>query len=141
MIDISKVRQSLFKLNKERWELLEQIMQPGKLLKAQFYERRTKCGSTGCKCASGELHGPFPWIYRNRKGEKLVSTSCNADRVEEAKQCSGNYKKFLKMSKEIQKINEEITSLISKIEDYHEIAVETFTKKVGETRGRKSGKN
>jgi hypothetical protein len=71
--DISKIRQSVYKLNKERWELLEKIMQSGNLLKASFYERHTKCGSKNCKCSQGELHGPFPWIYRNRKGEKLVS--------------------------------------------------------------------
>ncbi len=141
MTDISQIRQSLYKLNKERWELIESIMQPGKLLKASFYERHTKCGSPNCKCAQGELHGPFPWIYRNRKGEKLVSTSCNMDKAQEAQQYSENYKNFKEICKKIQKTNDEIQGLILKIEDMHEIAVDTFTKKEGEKRGRKSTKN
>lgn len=138
MTDISQIRQKLYQLNKERWELTESIMQTGHLLKASFYERSTKCSSPNCKCSEGELHGPFPWIYRNRKGEKLVSTSCNTGKVEEARQCAENYKSFKEICKNIEKANNEIACLISKIEDIQEIAVETFTKKEGEKRGRKS---
>lgn len=138
MADISQIRQSLYKLNKERWELIERIMQSENLLKASFYERHTKCGSVNCKCAQGELHGPFPWIYRNRKGEKLISTSCNIDKVQEARQFSENYQKFKENYKKIQRINDEIDCLITKIEKIREIQVEIFTKKEGENRGRKS---
>jgi hypothetical protein len=94
MEELSQIRQKICQLNQKRWELVENIMRPGKLLTASFYERFTKCSNPNCKCASGELHGPFPWIYQNRKGEKLISTSCLAEKVEDARQFSENFKLF-----------------------------------------------
>ena len=141
MKELSEIRQKIYQLNKERWGFVESILTSGNLLKASFYERHTKCSSPNCKCAHGELHGPFPWIYRNRKGEKLVSTSCNADKVDEAKRCSENYKIFKDTCKKIQNIDAEIASLMGKIEDILEVDTQIFTKKEGEKRGRKQAKS
>jgi hypothetical protein len=141
MEDMSKLRQAIYQLNKKRWALLQDIMKPGKLLTASFYERFTKCGSPSCKCASGELHGPFPWIYQNRKGEKLISTSCVAEKVEDAGIFSENYKKFKESRAQIKAIDEEIQSLIKQIETLNEVDAKEFTKKEGEKRGRKQKKS
>lgn len=137
MQNLSEVRQKIYQLNKKRWALLESIMKPGKLLTASFYERFTKCSNPNCKCASGELHGPYPWIYQNRKGEKLISTSCIAEKVEDAHIFSGNYNKFKENWSQIKALDEEIHSLIEQIETLNEVDAKEFTKKRGETRGRK----
>jgi len=141
MEDLSQIRKKIYDLNKKRWALLEQIMNPGKLLTASFYERFTKCSSPNCKCASGELHGPFPWIYQNKKGKKLISTSCVAHMVDDARAFSENYKAFKENRAEIKGIDEEIYRLITKIETLNEVEAKEFTKKVGEKRGRKSKKS
>src|SRR5690554_3813046 len=107
MEDLSQIRQKIYHLNQKRWALLENVMKPGKLLTASFYERMTKCSNPNCKCASGELHGPFPWIYQNRKGEKLISTSCVADKVEDARQFSENYKAFKENCAQIKVLDEQ----------------------------------
>ncbi len=138
MQDLSQVRQRIYRLNKERWALLESIMRTEKLMTASFYERYTKCSSPNCKCKSGELHGPYPWIYQNRKGEKLVSTSCIAEKVEDAHKFSSNYKKFKENWSQIKILDEEIQRLIRQIEILNEVDLKEFTKKRGETRGRKS---
>ncbi len=141
MEELSQIRQKIYQLNKKRWELLENVMSPGKLLTASFYERFTKCSSPNCKCASGELHGPFPWIYQNRKGEKLISTSCLAEKVEDARNFSGNFKAFKENYAQIKKLDEEITSLIGQIELLNEVDAKEFVRKEGEKRGRKPKKS
>lgn len=138
MEDISQIRKKIAQLNKERWELIEGQMRSGKLLKASFYERLKKCNSPNCKCASGELHGPFPWIYQNRKGGKLVSTSCVKDKVADAKKFAENYKAFKTALQQIDKIDKEIQKYILKIGEIQEVDVQEFIKKDGEKRGRKS---
>lgn len=141
MEDLSQIRQKIRQLNQKRWALLESVMNPGKLLAASFYERMTKCSNPNCKCASGELHGPFPWIYQNLKGQKLISTSCVADKVEDARQFSENYKLFKENCGQIKALNEEVTRIVTQIQSYFEVDAKEFVKKDGERRGRKQKKS
>ncbi|HCA29571.1 MAG TPA: hypothetical protein DEP23_08405 [Ruminococcaceae bacterium] len=141
MENVSQIRQKIYQLNQRRTELLNNVMKPGKLLTASFYERMTKCGNPNCKCASGDLHGPFPWIYRNQKGKKLISTSCIADKVEDARCFSLNYKSFKENCTKIKALDEEITQLINQIQVLNEVDAKEFVKKVGEKRGRKQKKS
>lgn len=141
MEGLSQIRQKIHQLNQKRWALLEGVMNPGKLLTASFYERMTKCSNPNCKCASGELHGPFPWIYQNLKGKKLISTSCVADKVEDARQFSENYKLFKENCGQIKALNEEISRLVTQIQSYFEVDAKEFVKKDGERRGRKQKKS
>lgn len=137
MEHLSQVRKKIYYLNQKRWALTERILNSNNLLTAQYYERYTKCGSPTCKCANGELHGPFPWIYQKSKGKKAISTSCVADKVETAKVYSQNYAQFKEYVKEIKQMNEEINELFKEIEKMNEVDAEIFTKKAGEKRGRK----
>lgn len=141
MQDLSQVRKKIYDLNQKRWALTEKIMKSGSLLTAQYYERYTKCGNPTCKCATGELHGPFPWIYQNGKRKKSISTSCVAEKVELAKEYSKNYTEFKENIKEIKELNEEINKLFKEIEELNEVDAELFTKKAGEKRGRKQKKS
>ncbi len=138
MEDISQVRQKIHRLDQRRTALLNECMRPGKLLAASFYERFTKCSNPNCKCAAGELHGPFPWVYRNKKGKKLISTSCVAEKVQEAQTYSENYKAFKGRLSEIHSLEEEIHNLLKTIESLSEVDASEYTKKKGERRGRKS---
>ena len=141
MEELSKIRQQIYQLNKRRTALLDQIMKPGKLLVASFYERMTKCSNPNCKCASGELHGPFPWIYQNHKGKKRISTSCRADKVVDARRFTENYKTFKEKSAQIRALDDEINQLIAQIQVLNEVEATEFVKKEGEKRGRKQKKS
>lgn len=134
---MEQIKKSLHDLNQKRWSLTESLMTPGDLLTAQYYERYTKCGSPNCKCANGDLHGPFHWIYQRRKGEKPISTSCRADKVKDAQALSENYKRFKERWDEIKEIDHEISQLIEQIEKFNEVPAIEFVKKDGEKRGRK----
>lgn len=137
MEQLSQVRKKIYELNRKRWSLLEKVMTPGQLLTAQFYERYTKCSNPNCKCAQGELHGPFPWIYQNRKGKKRISTSCLSSKITDAEKFSDNYNAFKRRREQIREIDEEIDSLVARILIIQEVNAEEFTKKEGESRGRK----
>lgn len=141
MEDLSQIRQKIYQLNRKRWALLEDLMKPGKLLTASFYERMTKCSNPNCKCASGELHGPFPWVYQNLKGQKLISTSCAAKKVEDARQFSENYKLFKENWGQVKVLDEEISKLVAQVQCFHEVDAKEFVKKEGERRGRKQKKS
>ena len=141
MEELSQIRQKIYRINQKRWSLLESVMKPGKLLTASFYERFTKCSSPNCKCASGGLHGPFPWIYQNRKGGKFISTSCVADKVEDARCFSENYKSFKENRAQIKILDEEIHRLVAQIESLNSVEAKEFTRKEGEKRGRKQKKS
>ena len=140
MNDLSQVRKRIYELNRKRWLLIEKVMSPGELLTAQFYQRYTKCSNPNCKCAKGELHGPFPWLYQNRKGKKRISTTCLPEKVNDAEKFSENYKSFKEKWQNIQKMNEEIDDLIEEILTIQEVNPEIFTKKEDESRGRKQKK-
>jgi hypothetical protein len=139
--DLSQIRQKIRQLNQKRWALLENVMNPGKLLTASFYERMTRCSSPNCKCASGELHGPFPWIYQKLKGQKLISTSCVAEKAEDARRFSENYKLFKENWNRIKELDEEISQLVAQVQSVFEVDAKEFVKKEGERRGRKQKKS
>lgn len=63
MEGLSQIRQKICQLNQKRWALLEGVMEQGKLLTASFYERMARHSNPNCKCASGELLGPFKFQY------------------------------------------------------------------------------
>ena len=139
--ELSKIRQEIDTLNKTRSLLITNTLHTDKLLTASFYERYTKCGSPNCKCAQGQLHGPFYWIYQNKKGKKFISTSCVSGKITEAKRLSDNYAVFKNRWAEIKKIDDSINELIGKIQYLNEKDAQEFTKKEGETRGRKQKKS
>lgn len=112
--DLSKIRQRISQLGKNREVLETRIMNTGSLVKASYYERFMICGKPNCRCTRGEKHGPVPWVT-GKKGGKIVSTSVPAENVTKVKEMAQNYKDFRKAQKEIAKINAEIDSLIQKI--------------------------
>lgn len=120
MEDVSQIRKGIAAANKRREFLLHQLMKIEPFLAAQVYERYKKCGNKNCKCARGELHGPFVWLYQNKKNEKLLSTSVPKELAQEAKMLADNYKDIQEKRKEIREIDSEINLLLNKIEQLME---------------------
>ena len=67
----------------------------------------------------------------------MISTSCVADKVEDARQFSENYKIFKENWAQIKALDEEINGLVARIQSLNEVDAKEFIKKVGEKRGRK----
>jgi len=141
MEDLSKLRQKISQVNKKREALLQKIMKTEPFLAAQVYERFKKCGNKTCKCARGELHGPFVWLYQKKKGQKLLSTSVPKDFAKEAKELAENYKILLENRKKVREADSEINILLNQMEEILERdAVKYVTKEKGDQKKSKSSK-
>ena len=103
---------------------------------AQVYERFKKCGSKTCKCSRGELHGPFIWLYQNKKGQKLISTSIKKDVAQEASKLAENYKVLLENRKQVREIDDQINLLINTMEKILEQDATKYAAKKETTEGR-----
>jgi hypothetical protein len=116
MEEISKIKQKISSANRRRSLLMSQVMNTGPFIAAQVYERYKKCGSKNCKCSRGELHGPFTWLYQNKKGGKLLSTSVPKEMAKEAGTLAETYKILLAKRKQIREIDDEINLLLNSME-------------------------
>jgi hypothetical protein len=49
-----------------------EVIQEQRIGKIVYRQERIRCGKPSCKCAAGELHGPY-WYAYQREGGKLRS--------------------------------------------------------------------
>jgi hypothetical protein len=49
-------------LRARRAALVSRLPQAGGLLPGSLVEQRRRCGKEGCRCAHGELHGPYTYL-------------------------------------------------------------------------------
>lgn len=61
---------SLKKLIKQRDELLSEISQLTQILQGSWLERFFTCSRKGCKCHSGQRHGPNYCLVVNENGKQ-----------------------------------------------------------------------
>lgn len=55
-------------LRARRRELVQSLPDLEELLQGSVIERRKRCGKPNCRCAEGELHGPY--MYLSTRAEK-----------------------------------------------------------------------
>jgi len=115
MKDLSALRQHIAAFNKERTEAISRTLDTKPYIAAQIYERYKKCGNTNCKCAKGELHGPFLWIYQKRKGQKAVSTTVAKEKAKEATELAQRYKTLLSLRHQIRQTDQKINTLLNEL--------------------------
>lgn len=130
---VSKIIQRIDQLNKKRFTVLKQTLNSKEYIAAQVYERYKKCGNKSCKCADGQLHGPFMWIYQKKKGQKILSTTVQKDKVPKAKKLSANYRSWTEKRQLLRELEQEIQSLLNEMETYLEQDAKEFatTRKAG----------
>lgn len=130
---VSKIIQRIDQLNKKRFTVLKQTLNSKEYIAAQVYERYKKCGNKSCKCADGQLHGPFMWIYQKKKGQKILSTTVQKGKVPKAKKLSANYRSWTEKRQLLRELEQEIQSLLNEMETYLEQDAKEFatTRKAG----------
>ena len=126
MEELSALRKQVSDLCRRRSEAIDQVMRTKPYIAAQVYERYTKCGKAGCRCGRGELHGPFLWIYQNRKGQKVVSTTVVRDKGREAKELAERYSRLLRLRQVIRESDQKINELLNQIESLMEREVTDY---------------
>jgi len=113
MADISALRRQIFNLNKKRQDAINRVLNTKPYIAAQVYERYRKCGKPNCKCAKGELHGPFLWIYQKKKGRKVISTTVAEGKAAEAKGMAGRYTELLRLRQQIRESDQKMNELLN----------------------------
>jgi hypothetical protein len=61
-------------LRARRRRLVSQVPELGGYLDASVQEQSRRCGKTGCRCAGGDLHGPYLYlsVLRALGGRRLI---------------------------------------------------------------------
>lgn len=131
--NISKIIQKVGQLNRARFAVLKQTLDSKDYIAAQVYERYKKCGNKSCKCANGELHGPFMWIYQKKKDQKILSTTVEKDKIIRAKKLATNYQSWMQKRQRLRELEQEIQDLLNEMETYLEQNAKEFatTRKAG----------
>lgn len=117
-LDISKIRQEMGRLSRERWGLekeLAGVLSRKSLLKGSLVQKYKACNKLGCRCTRGELHGPFCYLSVSQGG-KTKMIFIKKQHWSQAKELSTNYRQWRKRRARIAQINKQILALIDQME-------------------------
>lgn len=116
-MDISRIRQAIARLRKERDQLETWLMGiRGKLVEGCLSERYTECRKGNCKCTKGEPHGPFLYMSVNVKGKikyRYVGKKEDKKIVEGLRR----YKTFQSKLEKLRKTGKELNVLWNKLRE------------------------
>jgi len=129
MADISNLRKRIFDLNKRRIDAINRVLNTKPYIAAQVYQRYRKCGKPNCKCAKGDLHGPFLWIYQKKKGQKVISTTVADGKGTEAKEMAARYMELLRLRQQIREADQKMNELLNEYETELEREVGEYVKR------------
>ena len=115
-MNLSQIRQRIHNAHQQRRDLLNQLMSSRPYIAAQVYERYKTCGNKHCKCRMGELHGPFLWIYQHKKGQKVLSTTVDTRKAEDAKKKAQQYKDWLQNRKLLRELDQSVQQYLDEME-------------------------
>jgi hypothetical protein len=63
---------SLRQLRTRRRRLAAALADPGASLKGSLVSQMRRCGKEGCRCAQGELHGPYVYLSISRGSDRRL---------------------------------------------------------------------
>ena len=115
-MDISKIKKKIYFLEKQRQKTLRYLLNPKNMIDGSIYESYKKCGNKNCRCAKGDLHGPFYYLSRKADGKTKLTFVRRADEDAVEKK-AGNYKKYTKAAADLGKLNSKIYDNIKKIKE------------------------
>lgn len=109
--DFSKIRQKAYLLNKRRGKYIFRLLHGKPMIHGLPHKVFRRCGKTNCKCAQGQLHGPYPALSVNKDGKQRIVMIKKADALiiwEEA----SRYRSYQETLAKIRWINKEINELL-----------------------------
>jgi hypothetical protein len=116
--DLSKLRQEAGRSLEECHKLLRQLLRPGRMIAGSFYEMYKKCGRANCRCAFGELHGPYPVISFARGGRRWTR-SVPRNREQDVRARAEAYRQFRHRRARLRQAMKRIDEIVRSIRDAH----------------------
>lgn len=114
-MELSKLRQKVYQLNRERSNLLNRVLRPGKMVRGSLYQMGRCCGNPNCKCTRGEKH--ISWYLSQRiEGKTRLTYIGKIVPVWFSEQVH-RYQHHQKILAQIRKIDTEISNSLNKLRD------------------------
>lgn len=115
-MEISKLRQAVNRLSKDRYFLEKECMNIRFMIKGTLLLREKYCLKPGCKCTRGEPHPPLTYLSKSVGGKTYYRyiKKRNEYRV---KKGVDNYHRYQKSLQRIREIDREIENLLNQIRD------------------------
>ena len=101
-------------LNDQRSRYIFSLVQKKEMVHGLPHEVYRKCGKPNCKCARGELHGPYNALSVNKDGGHKIVMVKQADAGPVMKKAR-RYKYFQQTLARIRKIDKEIGRILEQI--------------------------
>ncbi len=115
-MDISAIRKKIHFLEQQRKKTLTYLLHPKKMVSGSIYTAYKKCGNKNCRCAKGDLHGPFSYLSKKVEGKTVLTFIRRADEDRVCTQAE-NYRKYTKAMARLNKLNSRIYENIKKIKE------------------------
>lgn len=115
-VDMKAVRKELTTLNEQRTGYIFQLVHGKPMIHGHAREVFRKCGKKNCRCADGQLHGPYQALSINKGGGQRV-VMVKKDGAKDVLKRSKRFRHFRQTVARIRKINREIDGLLEKIKD------------------------
>lgn len=109
--DLNKIRQKAHVLNKQRTKYIFQLLCGKSMVYGMPHKVFRRCGNSNCKCAKGELHGPYPALSVNKDGRQKIVMIKKADAFTIWEEAS-LYRSYQETLAKVRSINKEINELL-----------------------------
>ncbi len=115
---LSQLRREAFALLRECKRLLTKLAHPSAMVAGSFYQMHKKCGRPTCRCAEGELHGPFPVIALRHEGRRSTR-SVSRDGVVEVRRRADAYRTFQRRRRRLREAMRRIVEIVTELREAH----------------------
>ena len=116
MKDVSRIRQRVGKLMRERYRLEKENLAIRDMIKGSLIKHYKKCGSKVCVCREGKLHGPY-WYLSYKEANKPVLKYIGVKDLVKVSRLVANYKRFQSNLTKINRMNKQIGRLMREIRE------------------------
>jgi hypothetical protein len=118
-MDISKLKKKIHFLEQQRKKTLDYLLNPQEMVSGSVYTAYKKCGNKNCRCARGDLHGPFSYLSKKVDGKTTLTFIRRADEDRIVKQAQ-NYRKYTRAMARLSRINRKIYDYLKRIKEAKE---------------------
>jgi hypothetical protein len=116
MTNKAALRKRIARLEKKRKLLIDRLTEPGEMVAGSIYKTYRKCGKPGCRCARGELHGPFLCLSITERGVRRL-THIRREDEEWVGSRAENYREYQKALAQLAKMNRQLLEVLRELRD------------------------
>jgi len=113
-MDISAIRKKIYLLEQQRQKVISYLLHPKDMVSGSLYSTYKKCGNKNCRCARGELHGPFNYLSKRVDGKTVLSFVRKEDERQIISK-AGHYRDYIKEMARLNRLDKRIYDSIKKI--------------------------